>query len=204
VSASISGETVRKGQIIVALEYVIGDAVGGRELGAVDCRELTQVALRGGTLAIVISVREEVAELIGIAHVAAEQGAERIAAKAVLVRSLEQSVQLLAGIGPRRGRRIFLGQCILDGGRGRLHVGRIRRRAGGQASRRGKEGEFQGHGWVLGLELCCGSKTGQEAGQAKIRPSKEAQLTRFRGRAPSHNRPFPAPGHRPAGRRRRR
>ena len=88
--------------LLVALEHVIGDLVGGAELAAVDLHQLCQFGGFRRLFLGEIFVRNIVAELVGIAFVAAEQRADRIALQIFLVASGEQGLHLLA-LGHLRG-----------------------------------------------------------------------------------------------------
>ena len=82
--------------LLVALEHVIGDLVGGAQLAAVDLHQRCQLCGFGGLFPGEIFVRNIVAELVGIALVAAEQRADRIALQVFLVALGEQGLHLLA------------------------------------------------------------------------------------------------------------
>jgi hypothetical protein len=89
------------------LEHVIADLVARAEPGAVDGAQGGEVALGGGLLGGQIVVGDEIAELVGIAQVAAEQREERIALEEILVRAREQRLERLrlGRLGGRGGRR---------------------------------------------------------------------------------------------------
>jgi hypothetical protein len=105
----------------LALEHVIGEPVGGGKRGAVDARKLAELTFTGGAFRCIISIRDSVAQPVRVAHVAAEQRAQWVAAQIILVALLEERLQprgcvALRGGGlaaSRRGR----------GGGGRLRFG---------------------------------------------------------------------------------
>ncbi len=126
----ISAKRVR-GRIF---EHIIGELVSRIERGPVDGMERGKVMLGRRLLTGVIFVGDIIAEPVGVAHVAAKQGVERVALEAGLVAFLEQSEQLVVRrlLCDRRGRFHRSG-CDLDGRRGR--------RAGGKHQCDGRCGE---------------------------------------------------------------
>ena len=92
---------------LIIFEHVIGNLVRRAECIAVDCAQVGQVFLRGGTLAVIIGVSAEIADLVGITHVAAKQRTDRIALQAGFVFGSEK----------RSHPRTF-GRNRLCGGRG--------------------------------------------------------------------------------------
>ena len=89
---------------LVIFEDVISQLVGGIELASVDRPKRRQFGHQRGFLARQIVVGDIVAELVGIAHVAAEQGEQGIALELRLVAVLEQLEQGVMGTCHRRGR----------------------------------------------------------------------------------------------------
>jgi hypothetical protein len=88
------------------IEHVVGDLVGGVELGARDRMKRGEVGLGRGALRGVIFVGNPVAEPVGVAQVAAEDGVERIALEARLVAGLEQLEQtVMRALLGNHGRR---------------------------------------------------------------------------------------------------
>jgi hypothetical protein len=117
-------------------EDVVGELVRGRQGIPVDGGELAKLVLPGGPLGGEIGVADAVAEPVGIAHVAPEQGAERIAPEIVLVARLEQAVEVLARVANRS--RCGRGILRLGLARHRLHFRPgAGRRAGGKEHGRG-------------------------------------------------------------------
>ena len=106
--------------LLVALEHVIGDLVGGAQLAAVDLHQRGQFGGFGGLFLGEIFVRNIVAKLVGIAFVAAEQRADRIALQTVLVALREQGLELL-GLGHLRLVVVLDRRCA--GGGKRLGTG---------------------------------------------------------------------------------
>ena len=105
-----------KRTLLGIFEHVIGEAVGGRELGAVDLRQQREIELGIGACGDEGSVGERIAERVGIAIIAAEQAAERIERQFACIGVLEQRKQLvMLGLGGGRGcgggRSSGLGKC---------------------------------------------------------------------------------------------
>jgi hypothetical protein len=88
-------------------ERVVGQLVGRVELRSVDLPERSEVMLGSGAFGSIIFVAEIVAEPIGIAHVTAEDGADRIALERRLVARLEQGKERVMLALDRLGRRRF-------------------------------------------------------------------------------------------------
>jgi hypothetical protein len=97
-------------------EDVVGDPVGLAQLRPVDPVECGEIGLRSRPLGVEIGVGDEVAEPVGVAQVAAEDGADRIALEVGLVALVEQPRQPLA-FGLRRGRSGGGGAAGLGGER---------------------------------------------------------------------------------------
>ena len=119
-------------------EHVVGELVGRIELVARDGAKRGEIAFRGCLLRRIIFVGDAVAEAVGIAQVAAEDGVQRIALQRGFVAGLEQLEQpvMRALFGCRLSDR-------LGGRRDRCRLRRGRRRAGGER-RHGRAEEKNG------------------------------------------------------------
>ena len=124
-------------QVGLPFEDVVGELVGRRERLAIDPAKRRAILLARRALGVEIGVADIVAQLVGIAHVAAEQRIDRIAAEIVLVALLEQRVERRGGLALGRGGLLRRRRAAL-----------ARRRAGRDKSSRGYGEEkvnAQGH-----------------------------------------------------------
>jgi hypothetical protein len=93
------------------LEDVIGELVVLAEPAARNRLQGGKILLGRGPLALVMGIAEEVAEPIGIAIIAPEQGLERIALEARLVAVLEQLEKPVVSALLRRRRGLRVSHC---------------------------------------------------------------------------------------------
>jgi hypothetical protein len=91
-------------QLTLPLEHVVGHALGLAQPRPVDPRKRREFLFGSLPLGGIISVRREIAEPVGIAHVAAVQGRQRVALEVRFVTGGEQGRERLRwGLGCCRG-----------------------------------------------------------------------------------------------------
>ena len=123
----LEGEDSRAGLLDRAplriFEDVVGKPVVRAQRRAIDCMQCGEVRFRGGPLPGKIIGGEWIADRVGAAEIAAEEGSDRVAPQKRLVGAFEQGLERGA-IGRRVDRRSLGGERRWSGRRNRHGLGR--------------------------------------------------------------------------------
>ena len=131
------GRGLRQRALLRVFEHVIGNAIGLAQALAVDRRELGEVFFGRGAVGGVAGGRI-VADPVGIAEIAAEEGRYRIAIEHFCLAPFEQRMQAV--------RRLFRGRYLRVVPRMVLRArGGCGGKRGGHGQRRGQPGESDSH-----------------------------------------------------------
>ena len=131
------GRGLRQRALLRVFEHVIGNAIGLAQALAVDRRELGEVFFGRGAVGGVAGGRI-VADPVGIAEIAAEEGRYRIAIEHFGLAPFEQRMQPV--------RRLFRGRSLRGMTRMVLRArGGCGGKRGGHGQRRGQPGESDSH-----------------------------------------------------------